>query len=233
MSRGPGQVQIVADELVILLAVSRAYRNKPVDIITATNAEQAKAQLDVFNFDLFLLDLDMKVGCSFELLTAMTERFPWVPVILMTTGDTQSAELIDKIEAIRSCHCWHLLEKPFDYKKLAGFIDRGLQERPHSARDCHPCTLPEQHEKRRCQRFARFEQINMSLLLAEDIPCHTAPLLVTLTDISVGGLGVTAARPLTLKALVHFDEKFMHQSGVVVWSSMQQNQSWKSGVQFI
>lgn len=233
MSKGPGQVQIVADELVILLAVSRAYRNKPVDIITATNADQAMAQLSVFNFDLFLLDLDMKNGCSLELLATMTERFPWVPVILMTTKDTQSKELIDKIEVIRSHYCWHLLEKPFDYKKLVGFIDRGLQERPHGERDCHPCTFPGQHDKRRCQRFARFEQINMSLPLSDDIPCHTVPLLVTLTDISVGGLGVTATRPLSLNSKVHFDEKFMHQSGVVVWSAMQQDQCWKSGVKFI
>ncbi|MCW8894018.1 MAG: PilZ domain-containing protein, partial [Deltaproteobacteria bacterium] len=206
---------------------------KAVDIVTASNATQAQAQLDVFEFDLFLLDLDIKDGCSLELLAAMTERFPLVPMVLMTTEDIQSKELIDKIEIIRSGHCWHLLEKPFDYKKLAGFIDRGLYERKHADLECHQCDILGQHEKRRCQRFSRLEQLTMSLPLSDDIPNRTSALIVTLTDISVGGFGITADRPLTEKVKVHFNEKFMHQSGVVVWSQNQENHVWRSGVKFI
>lgn len=129
MSNRPARVQIVTDQLVILTAVSRAYRDKPVDIVTATNAGLAQEQLNVINFDLFLLDLDMKERRSFELLAVMTERFPLVPMILMTTGDAQSKEMIAKIEAIRSDSVWHLLEKPFEYKKLVDFIASGLHGR--------------------------------------------------------------------------------------------------------
>ncbi len=126
MSIRPARVQIVTDQSVILSAVSRAYRNKPVDIVTAPNTSLAQEQQDVIGFDLFLLDLDMTESCSFKLLAVMTERFPQVPIILMTTGDAQSKEMIAKIEAIRSASTWSLLEKPFKYKKLVDYIASAL-----------------------------------------------------------------------------------------------------------
>jgi len=122
----PIQIQIIDNEIVMAMAVSRAYRNKPIDIITATNIDQAIEQMDVFHFSLFLLDLDMKDCCSFQLLEIITRRFPETPVILMTTADIFSLALIEKIEKIRSQHCWHIVEKPFAYKRLLGFVDRAL-----------------------------------------------------------------------------------------------------------
>lgn len=229
MHKGSWLVQIIDDEVVILLAVSRAYRDKSVDIVTASNIDQALAQMDIFNFDLFLLDLDMKDRCSYVLLKIMTDRYPDIPVILMTTGDIESGELIKKIEGIRSFGCWHLLEKPFDYQKLVGFINRGLQEYS-SAAGVSPIAEP--HEKRRCQRFSRFEQINLALPSVVNETCQTTPFLATLVDVSVGGLGLSSKKKLVVPQLIHFDEKFMHQSGVVIWSRLQKDQMYRSGILF-
>lgn len=229
MHKGSCLVQIIDDEVVILLAVSRAYRDKSVDIVTAANIDQALAQMDVFNFDLFLLDLDMKDRCSYALLKIMTDRYPDIPVILMTTGDIESGKLIKKIEGIRSSGCWHLLEKPFDYKKLVGFINQGLQECSSAG---VVSIMAEPHEKRRCQRFSRFEQINFALPSVAHEPCQTTPFLATLVDISVGGLGLSSKKKLVVPQRIHFDEKFMHQSGVVVWSRIQKDQRYRSGILF-
>jgi len=232
MHRVPWQVQVIDDEVVILMAVSRAYRDKPIDIVTATNVDQALGQMDVFNFDLFLLDLDMKGSCSFKLLEVMTERFPEIPVILMTTRDIGSQKLLEKIAAVRLTYCWHLLEKPFGYGKLTGFIDRALQARSIAASENHQCAAADGHEKRRCKRFSRFEQINMSFPLTCAASSQTVPFLVTLMDISVGGLGLASRKQLTVPQMVSFDEKFMHQSGIIVWSRVQDDQSCRAGIQF-
>ena len=233
MRKSPWQVQIIDEEVVILLAVSRAYRDKSVDIVTATNVDQALVQMDIFNFDLFLLDLDLKGCCSFRLLRIMTERFPDIPVVLMTTGDIESKQLLEQIEAIRSQSCWHLLEKPFDYKKLTSFIDRALQARLIAASGNHLCAVAKEHEKRRCKRFSRFEQLNMSFPSTPVESCQTVSFLATLIDISVGGLGLTTRKQLTVPQLINFDEKFMHQSGVIVWSRAQDDQICRAGIQFI
>lgn len=233
MRKGPWQVQIIDDEIVILLAVARAYRDKPVDIITAHNADKALAQMEVFNFDLFLLDLDMKDRSSFQLLEIMTERSPHIPVILMTTKDTASPQLLDKIGEVRRRGCWHLLEKPFDYRKLLSFIERGLEESAMSARGSRYCAVSDSDEKRRCRRFSRNEQINIFLSAGEErLECHTVPFLATLTDLSVGGLGLSCRKRLAEKQNIQFDEKFMHQSGTVVWS-LEDGQVWRAGVSFI
>ena len=129
MGKRPWQVQVITSEIVIQLALARAYRSKPVDIITAAKSEQALSQIDVFDFDLFVLDLDFKDGCSLSLLQTMTERAVEAPVILLTTGKVESRTLILQIEQIRPVGCWHLLEKPFDLQKLSGLIERGLLER--------------------------------------------------------------------------------------------------------
>src|SRR6056297_2550030 len=112
MGKRPWQVQVITSEIVIQLAVARAYRSKPVDIITAAKSEQALSQIDVFAFDLFVLDLDFKDGCSLSLLKTMTERDVEAPVILLTTGEVESRSPKRQIEQIRPEGCWHLLEKP-------------------------------------------------------------------------------------------------------------------------
>ena len=228
----PWQVQIIDEELVILMAVSRAYRDKPVDIITATNIDQALGQMNVFNFDLFLLDLDMKGCCSFKLLEIMTERFPEIPAILMTTRDIGSPKLLEQIATVRLSYCWQLLEKPFGYEKLTGLIFRALQARSIATSENHQCVVVDGDEKRRCKRFSRFEQINMSYPLACTASSQTVPFLVTLMDISVGGLGLSSRKQLTVPQMISFDEKFMHQSGIIVWSQVQDDQSCRSGIQF-
>ncbi len=103
------QIQITTDETTIRLAVSRAFRDTSIDPVVASNTFQALSQLDVFDFDLFLLDLDMKDGCAFELLETMSERFPRVPTILLTTIDSHSQELINRIKEIRFDCCWDIL----------------------------------------------------------------------------------------------------------------------------
>jgi CheY-like chemotaxis protein len=232
MSKGPMQVQIVGDEMVLLLAVSRAYRDKAVDIVPAVNMDQALEQMNIFSFRLFLLDLDMKDCCGFYLLETMTRRFPETPVILLTTADIQSIPLIDRIQEIRQQYCWHIVEKPFDYKKLIGFIDRALHASEFAKASGCQNMISEHAEKRRCRRFSRFERINISRPAFPNTSL-SPPVFATLTDISVGGLGVATGKALGLGEAVHFDEKFMHQSGTVVWCQIQKDQIYKSGIRFV
>ncbi|WP_029912570.1 PilZ domain-containing protein [Pelobacter seleniigenes] len=232
MRKGPWQVQIIDEEIVILLAVSRAYRNKPIDIISADNADKALAQMAVFNVNLFLLDLDMKDRSSFHLLEIMTERSPEIPVILMTTQDTTAPGLLDRIAEVRTRGCWHLLEKPFDYQKLLSFIDRGLEESLQSSRSSQLCATAGAAEKRRCRRFSRLEQINVYLADEQEPDSRCLPFLATLTDLSVGGIGLETRKKLYEKQLIHFDEKFMHQSGMVVWSR-EEDLGHRAGISFV
>jgi DNA-binding response OmpR family regulator len=228
MHREPWLVQIIADEIVILLAVARAYRDSRVDVITASHPDQALAQMETFNFDLFLLDLDIKDGCSMTLLEHISQDSVTSPVILMTTRNIDCPDLSARIARLRPQGCWHLLEKPFDFRKLKSYIDRGIVERFSRRHEDSACTLDDPHNSRRCHRFARNEPFKISL--AGDESNATFP--ATLTDISVGGLGITTHVKLPPQSSIFFDEKFMHQSGQVVWSQAVDNQTCRAGIRF-
>lgn len=227
------QIQIATDEMTIRLAVARAFRDTSVDVVVASNTFQALSQLDVFEFDLFLLDLDMKDGCSFGLLETMTERFPKVPTILLTTNESGSEELKHRIKDVRFSHCWDILSKPFDYKKLVGFIDGSSHEYPSEHVQYHQHKHENWLEKRNCQRFSRFEQIAVTRADTKEKKHQTNLHWCTLTNISLGGMGMTTDLKLIPRKTLHFDEKFMHQDGTVVWVKEKVDHLWEVGVKFL
>lgn len=226
MAASTRQVQIISDEVMLLMALTRAYRNSSIDVITANNKTRALQQLEIFQFQVLLLDLDIKDQSGFELLQTVSHTHPEVPVILLTTGDSRAPELLDQINSCRPCGCWHLMEKPFELKILTGAIERALLERTFDDSTAL-CDLPEPNDLRRCRRFPRKERISISLRSDAAPPFFPA----ILTDISVSGIGLTTSSPLPTSQPISFDEKFMRQSGVVIWCCGFAD-AYRAGVRF-
>lgn len=224
MSAPVKQIQAISDEVTLLMALTRAYRKSALDIITATTSTQALEQIDIFTFQVILLDLDISDGDGMELLRQISNVRAEVPIILLTTSNSRAPELLEEINQRRPCGCWHILEKPFELKKLTAAIERGLLERAFDgeAANCHIGDL------RHCRRFKRNETITIALNGHHNPPLFPA----TLNDISVSGLGLTTTTPLPTNQRISFTQKFMHQSGTVVWSSSSDD-GCRSGIRFI
>ena len=217
------QIQTISDEITMLMALTRAYRKSPVDIITATSKTQALEQIDIFTFQLILLDLDIGDNSAMDLLRCISSAQAGVPIILLTTGNSRAPELLEQIEICRPHGCWHILEKPFELNKLNKAIERGLLEHSFDGEAIN-CNLG---DLRRCRRFKRSEAIKISL------NGGSPPLFpATMNDISLTGLGLTTDSPLPVDQRVVFDEKFMHQAGVVIWNSVD-TAGHHSGIRFI
>ncbi|SDZ77123.1 PilZ domain-containing protein [Desulfuromusa kysingii] len=225
-------IQMICDEMVMLLAVSRAYRDNTVNVVAATNIEEALTQTQTYDFSLFLLDLDIKDGCAFQVLEWMTRHFPDRPALLMTTADSQSAQLVEKINEVRPQSCWHILEKPFVYKKLVGFIDSALQLAEESFDSDSQYQLSECLERRHCHRILRFARAKIPCVTDTGLSSLHHPLFANLVDISIGGMSVTTDEALVPGETIYFDETFMHQSGTVVWCRLQIEHLYHSGIKF-
>lgn len=230
MSGKLGLLQIIDDELDTLLAVTRACLHGQIDIVSASSDSQALAQLNVFAFDLVLLDLDMQECNCYELLWKITKKIPNVPVILLTTEDPLSAGLTDKICSNRFNSCWHLLEKPIDFTKLSGLLSRGLLV-SHPPGNTVPDWTP-QLKNRRSQRVPRSEAINLYLKGTENGECCLAQS-AKLTDVSLGGIGVSAPLPIPVGTAITFSEEFTRQSGRIIWNRPGSNQAWQAGIEFV
>ncbi len=90
-------------------------------VATVANGARAVAYLSENPVDLVVTDLKMPVLDGFELLAHMGSRHPHLPVIIMTAFGTPDIESrIDKLGALS------YIEKPLDFKVLAGKINEGL-----------------------------------------------------------------------------------------------------------
>lgn len=226
------QIQIIGDEIVMLLAVSRAYRDRAIKIVAATHIDEAIKQTQDFYFSLFILDLDVKDGRAFEILEWMTKNFPKRPAILMTTADSQSFQLVEKIDKMRPQSCWHILEKPFVYKKLVGFIDRAMQLSEYSFESITQYNLTNCLEKRRCHRILDFLQTNIPYVYDPESSSFQSYLFADQVNLSIGGMGVVTRKALVPDEILYFGEEFMHPSGIVIWNRRKKDGIYESGIRF-
>jgi len=124
----PLKILAVDDEQLLLYALDRAFKRRSLGITTATSNEQALAEIERCDFDLFLLDFDLNRQSCLELLRAVDECCPYVPIILMTTSAKDSVQLNDFIRATRKHGAWHLLEKPFSLDRMNVLIEVIFQD---------------------------------------------------------------------------------------------------------
>ncbi len=119
-------VLIVDDEKKFLLSLTQGLANRLPNhtILTAHDGLAALAILDNTPVDLLITDLKMPEMDGFELLVAVKERFPHLPVIVMTAfGTREIEEQLDQLGSIQ------YLEKPTDLEIMTAKIKEALNGR--------------------------------------------------------------------------------------------------------
>ena len=116
-------VLVVDDDPVILTTIVNyltAY-SEDLELLTASNGEQAVEVLEKQQVDLLLTDLYMPGMDGFELLAHMVRHSSSVPVIVMSGYEVP--EIGGEIERKGALH---YLEKPFDFQTLAATVSETL-----------------------------------------------------------------------------------------------------------
>ena len=98
-----------------------------LNIICAHNGQEALAVLKKEKIDLLVTDLHMPVMDGFELLAQVSQKDPYLPVIVMTAFGTPEIE-----EKISHMTAFHYLEKPLDFDALTQMIEQALSEKSRS-----------------------------------------------------------------------------------------------------
>jgi CheY-like chemotaxis protein len=233
MGVGERKILIVDDDMLMLMALSRAYRGRFLDVTTAESTSYAMTLLDSSSFDLFILHLELNDYSSFELLATIDERFPYIPVILTTATDVKSPELNDQIAAIRKKGYWHLLEKPFPLDLLTSLIEKSLARHE----DRLFCNLYNSHEfgedKRIKRRKAHIlpEKLSFEVIRGGKVTRETIKTI--LTDISDGGVGLLTEMSLEKSQIVSFEGALAGKCGRVSWSAMVEDKTCRAGIHFI
>lgn len=232
MSNPPIKILAIDDEPLLLWALERACDGRRLDIETSSSSQQALKVLEENCFDLFLVDFDPRNTARAELLKAIDERYPYVPIIIMTTFDTKSCELSDTIRTIRKQGEWHLLEKPFRLNKLIAFIEVIFQLEGNVKVCLNSLTHNYDQEKRSQLRRLHVKPVSISF----DEEVDGAPKRIhskgILTDISNFGSCLLVNEQLQPEQIIRFEDADLKLCGRISWCTMIEEATYRCGVQF-
>ncbi len=122
-------ILLVDDEKNIRLTLSQSLEPLGLPIQTAVNGEEALQKIQEAEFGLLLLDLKMPGMDGMDVLRRVRERWPAMPVIIITAhGTIESAVDAMKIGAV------DFIQKPFSPREIRELVTKVLQR--ESLRSC-------------------------------------------------------------------------------------------------
>ena len=126
-------VWIVDDDRSIRWVLEKALGRENIPFISYASAQEALAALDDGEPQVLVSDIRMPGKSGLELLQTVKQRFPTVPVIVMTAySDLESA--------VAAFHggAYEYLPKPFDVDQAVDLIRRALEESRREAEALEP-----------------------------------------------------------------------------------------------
>lgn len=119
-----GKILIVDDELNMRLVLSAMLKKEGFEISSAANGREALQILQSSKIDVVITDLKMPDIDGMELLTIISERYPEIPVIMITAHGT----IATAVEALKK-GAFDYITKPFDLDDLKNIISKAIKTR--------------------------------------------------------------------------------------------------------
>ena len=119
-----GRIVFVDDEPDLCAAAADWLDASGFDVAVFSDPQQALGSIDSAACDCVVSDMRMPGLSGLDLLRAMRERDPELPVVLLTGH----ADVPLAVEAIQA-GAYHFLEKPYDAEQLVSILDNGVERR--------------------------------------------------------------------------------------------------------
>jgi DNA-binding response OmpR family regulator len=110
---------IVDDDPMVAMLVEDILRGMRIDALVNLNLQNALAELDVSEFDIALVDMELRRETARPLVLALIAR--GIPFLVMS--GTDQSELLAEFPQVRA------ISKPFDVKALESAVSALLKER--------------------------------------------------------------------------------------------------------
>src|SRR3954470_18900111 len=118
------RILVIDDERSILDTIQILLKSEGYDVVTSQNGREALDDFDAIAPDIVLTDIRMPAITGLEVLAAVQERDPKVPVILMTA----QASLQSAVQAVNQ-GAFYYLQKPFTNGDLVALCRRAAETR--------------------------------------------------------------------------------------------------------
>lgn len=131
-------VLVVEDDAAIRRGVTDALRFAGYEVMQAGDGREAQRVALTATLDLVLLDLVLPGLGGFEVLTAIREGRPTLPVILLTARGEES----DRVRGLRTGADDYVV-KPFSVRELLARVEAVLRRSPERSRVVGQLTIPD------------------------------------------------------------------------------------------
>jgi two-component system NtrC family response regulator len=111
-------ILIVDDEKNYTLILSAVLQDEGFETLTANSGQEALETLAEFDVNLVITDMKMPVMDGIELLRHIKEKYPTVPVIMMTAYGT-----VEKAVEAMQLGAFNYITKPFDNARLVIYVN--------------------------------------------------------------------------------------------------------------
>ena len=118
------KILIVDDEINMRLVLSAMLKKEGYDVVTAAHGKEALQILQQSNMAVVVTDLKMPDIDGMELLAHISERYPQIPVIMITAHGTVATA----VEAFKK-GAFDYITKPFDMDDLKQVISKAVKTR--------------------------------------------------------------------------------------------------------
>lgn len=117
-------ILLIDDDLSLLKTLGEELSSYEVwNILTAENGKQGADIIATYPVDLVVTDLSMPEMDGYELLALVREKWPTMPVIVMTADDSREAG-----QRLRSLGIEQFISKPYQLSELVRAISDRLHE---------------------------------------------------------------------------------------------------------
>jgi len=226
-------ILVVDDNELILLGLAKALANEALEVATADTGARALEKLSSCRYDLCLLDIHLPDFSGLELMKFIKDMCPHTKVVIMSASYFTSAQLSSSIQDATASGACQFVAKPFSLCEITAVVRKvlGLDE------DC--CAGSRFTDRgflmkcrRKMQRSALTDQVKFSMTQIVDGESRRMTFQGKAVDLSEGGIALLTDFPLKNSQVISFEAMLGYRSGVVVWSEMVDEQTYRAGVQF-
>jgi response regulator RpfG family c-di-GMP phosphodiesterase len=192
----------------------------------------AVEKLTACPYDLCLLDMNLPDFSGVELMRIIRDICPNSKIVIMTASSIDCPELSGYVDAAIKNGACHFILKPFSLCEVTDTLGNLLNEGDNFHTGLRFTGSGFVKKTRRSERRLYFDSIIFQMTVIDQGETKRWNFEAQSTDICEDGIGLLARFSLKISQVIGFNEDMGNRSGVVIWSTMLDNQSCRAGIRF-